>query len=138
MKRNWPFVAILAAIVLAGGILWWVNVSKSAIAAVNSKHLLATLCDLPGLGCGGTLITQPLPCFGTGAVWAKVLVAGVDAGGPATSYIFWPTIYFYHLPTHIGQSFVGLTTGRGFCATDPTNFDKGFTAPSSWFYGTSL
>ena len=137
MKKMFLITGLLLAFVLAG-IAWFIIGSKTIVGVSNPTNLMASLCYVIGAGCGGRLVTQPLPCFGTGAVWAKVLVAGVDAGGPVTSYIFWPTPFLYFLPTHVGQNFVARTTGRGFCATDPSNFRKGFTAPSSFFYGTSL
>lgn len=140
MKKQWLLVAGIIAMILLIVIFWRIIGSKTLASLPYPPHLLATLCDVPGMPCGGRLVSQPLPCFNfPGVVWAKVLVSGgVDAGGPVISYAFLPTVFLHFIPTHIGQNFVGITAGIGFCATDPTNFRRGFTLPYGFFYGTSL
>lgn len=127
---------LLIAILLLAGM--YALGGNRVLSTLSAAHLLATVCDAPGNGCGGQIVSI-VPCAGTGIVAATYRPAGgIDASGPLPHYIFLVTPYLHYVPTHPGQWFVDKTTGQYKCA-DPTRPDKIlFTSAGSFFYGTSI
>jgi hypothetical protein len=126
MKKNWLLVGGMFVIAGIAAI-----VADSLIHNDPQNQQLAALC-VPGNACGGWIVTPPVPCIGTGFVYAKIRMAGTQAILP---YVWGATKYLYGPPKNVNQKFVGKTTRICQCKTAALS---AFNAPcSDVIYGTS-
>ena len=80
----------------------------------------------------GGMIIEIRPCFGSSLV---VTTIAQPLPLPPIKVAALPSPFLFFMMSHPGQFVLGLLGAPAFCATSP---DSGFSAPSSFFYGTSI
>jgi hypothetical protein len=84
-----------------------------------------------GIPFGGRIVAIT-PCLGGSLVVATILQPPLMT---PISVAALPSPFLYNMMSHPGQQVLGMLGPPTFCATAP---HRGFTAPTSVFYGTSM